>query len=195
MSQGLLVAALIAALLVLAWLYAYKLRHPYTRRDLEKARLDSVARSRSGVSGKVQEHLAPLFPEFISQFNPKDARFLGTPPDFVVFDRLDGGEVRKVVFVEVKTGKASLASRERRCRDATRSLQPRREPHDGEPKPRPDDEHGQVAGGVGPVEEGSAAEKVFLPLRAAGSDRSGRLARAAAPARTRCPTTGCRSTP
>jgi len=118
MSQGVLVATLIAALLVLAWLYAYKLRHPYTRRDLEKARLDSVARSRSVVSGKVQEHLAPLFPEFISQFNPKDARFLGTPLDFVVFDGLDEGEVRKVVFVEVKTGKASLASRERRCRDA-----------------------------------------------------------------------------
>jgi predicted Holliday junction resolvase-like endonuclease len=30
----------------------------------------------------------------------------------------DEGEVRRVVFVEVKTGKASLLSRERRCRDA-----------------------------------------------------------------------------
>jgi predicted Holliday junction resolvase-like endonuclease len=66
----------------------------------------------------VQEHLAPLFPQFLSQFNPKDARFLGTPLDFIVFDGLDEGEVRRVVFVEVKTGKASLLSRERRCRDA-----------------------------------------------------------------------------
>ena len=43
---------------------------------------------------------------------------LGSPLDFIVFDGLGEGEVRRVVFVEVKTGKASLLSRERRCRDA-----------------------------------------------------------------------------
>ena len=73
----------------------------------------TIDKSRSVVSGKVQEHLAPLFPEFLNQFNPKDTRFLGTPLDFIVFDGLDEGEVRKVVFVEVKTGKAGLLSRER----------------------------------------------------------------------------------
>lgn len=36
----------------------------------------------------------------------------------VVFDGLDEGEVRRIVFVEVKTGTASLASRERVCRNA-----------------------------------------------------------------------------
>jgi predicted Holliday junction resolvase-like endonuclease len=110
--------ALVVSLLAAAWLYAYKLRHPYTKADLVKARRDSVDKSRSVVSGKVQEHLAPLFPAFLNQFNPKDARFLGTPLDFIVFDGLDEGDVRRVVFVEVKTGKASLLSRERRCRDA-----------------------------------------------------------------------------
>jgi predicted Holliday junction resolvase-like endonuclease len=117
-SQVVLVVALLVSLLGVAWLYAYKLRHPHAKADLVKARRDSVDKSRSVVSGKVQEHLAPLFPAFLSQFNPKDARFLGTPLDFIVFDGLDEGEVRRVVFVEVKTGKASLLSRERRCRDA-----------------------------------------------------------------------------
>jgi predicted Holliday junction resolvase-like endonuclease len=117
-SQIVLAIALVFSLLVAAWLYAYKLRHPFTKDDLVKARRDSVDRSRSVVSGKVQEHLAPLFPAFLSQFNPKDARFLGTPLDFIVFDGLDEGEVRRIVFVEVKTGRASLVSRERRCRDA-----------------------------------------------------------------------------
>ena len=60
---------------------------------------------RAGILFEVQEHLAPLFPAFLSQFNPKDARFLGTPLDFIVFDGLDEGEVRRVVFVEVKTGR------------------------------------------------------------------------------------------
>lgn len=118
MTQTLSVAGLVVTLVVLAWLFVYKLRHPYTKEDLKKARHDSIARSRSVVNGKVQEHLSPLFPEFISQFNPKDARFLGSPLDFVVFDGLDEGEVRRVVFVEVKTGRAGLVTRERLCRDA-----------------------------------------------------------------------------
>jgi len=117
-SQVVLVVALVVSALSAAWLYAYKVRHPYTNDDLVKARRESVDKSRSVVSGKVQEHLAPLFPAFLSQFNPKDARFLGSPLDFIVFDGLDEGEVRRVVFVEIKTGKASLLSRERLCRDA-----------------------------------------------------------------------------
>ncbi len=122
---ALLVVALVATLLIIVWLVAsrasYQAHHKYTDADLKSARDDSVLRSRSVVSGKVQEHLAPLFPEFISQFNPRDAIFLGTPLDFVVFDGLNDGddtEVRRVVFVEVKTGKASVNRRERRVRDA-----------------------------------------------------------------------------
>jgi predicted Holliday junction resolvase-like endonuclease len=120
-SEVILAVALVVSLLAAAWLYAYKLRHPYTKEDLVKARRDSIDKSRSVVSGKVQEHLAPLFPVFLNQFNPKDARFLGTPLDFIVFDGLDEGEVRRIVFVEVKTGRASLLSRERRCRDAIKA--------------------------------------------------------------------------
>jgi predicted Holliday junction resolvase-like endonuclease len=117
-TEAILISAVVILAVAVAWLLAYKVRHPHTKDDLKNARADSISRSRSVVSGKVQEHLAPLFPEFISQFNPKDARFLGTPLDFVVFDGLDEGDVRRVVFVEVKTGRASLASRERLCRNA-----------------------------------------------------------------------------
>ena len=35
-----------------------------------------------------------------------------------MFDGLDEGDVRRVVFVEVKTGKAPLVKRERHVRDA-----------------------------------------------------------------------------
>ena len=116
--SALLVAALLLALGVIAHLLVYKAQHKYTEEDLRTARNDSVARSRAVVSGKVQEHLAPLLPEFVTQFNPKDARFLGTPVDFVVFDGLDEGYVQRVVFVEVKTGNATITSRERRVRAA-----------------------------------------------------------------------------
>jgi predicted Holliday junction resolvase-like endonuclease len=43
---------------------------------------------------------------------------MGTPVDLVVFDGLSEGEMRNVVFVEVKTGKtANLSSRERLVRN------------------------------------------------------------------------------
>jgi predicted Holliday junction resolvase-like endonuclease len=79
-------------------------------------RQDAIDRSKAVIAGKVAEHLVPYLPEF--RFNPKDARFVGSPVDFVVFDGLDEGVVRGIVFIEVKTGKASLSARERAIRDA-----------------------------------------------------------------------------
>lgn len=86
-------------------------------RDRE-VRRDTLLRSRAVVAGKVVEQLTPYLPDF--PFNPKDARFLGSPVDLVVFDGLDEGEVRRVVFVEVKTNGATLSGRERDVRDAVR---------------------------------------------------------------------------
>ena len=104
-----LVAALAVAVLVLAFLL-WKAR--YTR----AVRQDAIQRSLAVTAGKVYEQLVPYLPNF--PFNPKDARFLGSPVDFVVFDGLSEGQVQRVVFVEVKTGDAQLSGRERRVRDA-----------------------------------------------------------------------------
>ena len=86
----------------------------YTR----AVRRDAIRRSLAVVTGKVSEQLVPHFPHF--PFTPQDARFLGSPVDFVVFDGLSEGEgaVRRVVFVEVKTGEARLSPRERGVREA-----------------------------------------------------------------------------
>ena len=82
-------------------------------------RADAVARSQAVTVGKVFEQLVPYLPGF--GYNPKDARFLGSPVDFVVFDGLDAGALRRVVFLEVKTGAAGLSARERAVRDAIQS--------------------------------------------------------------------------
>ena len=55
-------------------------------------------------------------PEF--KYNPKDARFIGSPVDLIVFDGLDEGDLRRIVFVEVKSGKSTLSKREKLIRDA-----------------------------------------------------------------------------
>jgi predicted Holliday junction resolvase-like endonuclease len=79
-------------------------------------RSDAVRRSAAVVSGKVTEHLAPYMDGF--PYNPKDARFLGTPVDMIVFDGMDEDALREIVFLEVKSGGSQLSTRERRVRDA-----------------------------------------------------------------------------
>ncbi|MGB9639346.1 MAG: Holliday junction resolvase-like protein, partial [Anaerolineales bacterium] len=87
------------------------------KREIEQqVRLDAIQKSQAVTLGKITEHFIPYLPEFT--YNPKDARFIGSPIDFIVFDGLTDGEVKKVVFMEIKTGSASLSSRERRIRDA-----------------------------------------------------------------------------
>lgn len=83
-----------------------------------RIRSDAAKRARGVITGQVVEHLAPWFDGF--PYNPKDARFLGSPVDLVVFDGLDDGRLRGIVFVEVKTGASALTTRERLVRDAVR---------------------------------------------------------------------------
>lgn len=85
-----------------------------------RIRKDAVAKSEAVIRGKVTEHLIPFFPDF--PYNPQDARFLGTPVDFIVFDGLSSGEVKSVIFVEVKSGKIpALSAREKKVRDCIRA--------------------------------------------------------------------------
>jgi predicted Holliday junction resolvase-like endonuclease len=105
-----LVAGLAIGLLV-GWVYFLLWKMRYTAR----IRADAVQRSQSVTAGKVHEQLIPYLPAF--PYNPKDVRFLGSPIDLVVFDGLAEGDLRGIVFLEVKTGGASLTSRERRVRD------------------------------------------------------------------------------
>ena len=109
LTLGVLIGLLVGAIWMLVW------RMRYTR----LIRRDAVQRSEAVTTGKVAEQLLPLFPEF--PFNPKDARFLGSPVDLLVFDGLAEGAVKRVVFVEVKSRQAELTTRERRVRDAVRA--------------------------------------------------------------------------
>jgi len=82
-------------------------------------RADAIFRSSAVIKGRVSEHLAP----FISfPYNPRDARFIGSPIDIIVFNGAEEGYIREVVFLEVKTGdKAALSPRQRQIRDLIQS--------------------------------------------------------------------------
>jgi len=107
---GLVIGMVIGVVLASLYFVIWRLRYS------AKIRENAVQRSLAVTSGKVHEQLVPYLPEF--GFNPKDARFLGSPVDLVIFDGLAAGNVRRVVFLEVKTGGAPLTTRERQVRDA-----------------------------------------------------------------------------
>ncbi len=111
-------ALLLVLLVVVVHSSGYRARHPYTEQDVRRARDRSVRGSRSVLTGKIQEHMAPLLPQFAARFNLQEARFVGAPIDYIIFDGLDVGEEVEVVLVEIKTGSAGLNKRERLIRDA-----------------------------------------------------------------------------
>lgn len=82
-----------------------------------KIRQDAINRSYSVNLGKITEHLVPFHQVFLSQFNPKDARFIGSPIDLIVFD---GNSDKKddiiIYFVEIKTGTSKLTETQKRIK-------------------------------------------------------------------------------
>ncbi|MNY91418.1 Endonuclease related to archaeal Holliday junction resolvase [compost metagenome] len=80
---------------------------------LTQAQKRSVNTSRAVLKGKMAEQLAPIMPQF--EYLPSDAKFLGDPVDYVVFDGytdLRDGEGRpediEIVLIDIKSGGARL---------------------------------------------------------------------------------------
>jgi len=80
---------------------------------LLNAQKRSVNASRAVLKGKMAEQLAPIMPEF--RYLPSDAKFLGDPVDYIVFDGYtdfrdsDGfAEDIEVVLIDIKSGGARL---------------------------------------------------------------------------------------
>ena len=84
-------------------------------------RKDSVNRSRSTLKGKIAEQMAPVLPDF--GFSPADARFIGSPVDYVIFDGLtrvadDKEDEISIVFMDVKKGCGALTRTQRLIKQA-----------------------------------------------------------------------------
>ena len=87
----------------------------YQERNITDARRESVQRSRSSLKGQIAEQMAPLLPGF--RYAPADARFLGDPIDYVVFngytglrdDRTSATTDLDIVLLEVKQGASTLS--------------------------------------------------------------------------------------
>jgi predicted Holliday junction resolvase-like endonuclease len=105
----------VGVVLLIVLLVREKLRH---HGELNRARKQSVKQSRSTLKGQMADQMAPLLPGF--DYTPADAKFLGDPIDYVVFDGLtdarDGEgayDDMEVVLIDVKYGKSNLSEAQR----------------------------------------------------------------------------------
>lgn len=73
---------------------------------------------RAVVKGRIAEQIVPFLEQF--NYNPSDARFIGSPIDYVIFEGYteckDNNEERPitVVLADIKTGKRGSLTREQR---------------------------------------------------------------------------------
>lgn len=98
------------------------LRH---RQEIEAARKQSVEASRAVLKGKLAEQFAPILPDF--PYLPSDAKFLGDPVDYIVFDGYSAfcaGQARaediQIVLLDVKSGRARLSVGQKAIAQAVR---------------------------------------------------------------------------
>ncbi len=87
---------------------------------VKRERKMALSFSRSVIKGRVSEQIFPLTPFF--SYKLSDARFLGSPVDYIVFDGYSdisqNGSIKEIVFVEVKTGNSKLSQAELAVKEA-----------------------------------------------------------------------------
>lgn len=81
---------------------------------VDQIKKETLERSRAVLKGKISEQLITLMPSF--PYEPADARFLGSPIDYIIFDGYTQLKDRKegkikIVFLDVKKGKDAKLTR------------------------------------------------------------------------------------
>ena len=82
-----------------------KWKAKYEAKDQDYIKLLSQKKSSEVRLGQISEQLAPFVAGF--NYDTKQAHFLGQPIDYICFEK------DKIVFLEVKSGKAQLSSRQK----------------------------------------------------------------------------------
>ena len=90
---------------------------------IKENRADAVDTSRAVLKGKIAEQIAPLLPGFLAKYNPADARFIGSPIDYLIFRNMSKGDDSEdpieIVLLDVKTGKSGLNGVQKKIEAAT----------------------------------------------------------------------------
>ena len=115
-STLIIVAVFILVAIVIGYVVGKKITDHAWQDQLPKIREDAIKRSRAVLGGQFSEQLAPYLTDF--PYNPTEARFIGKPIDFLVFNGMDEKNISEVIFVEVKSGKSRTNPVEKTLKNA-----------------------------------------------------------------------------
>ena len=100
-----------AAAVLLAALLGFLVGRILRSSKISAERKDAIKRSNAVILGAVYEKVLPFLPDF--PYSPKDMVFIGKGFDYLVLDGLAEGKLRKIVFLEVKSGSSRLNTNEK----------------------------------------------------------------------------------
>ncbi len=106
---------LIGTLILLALFLGYLLGRMVKSSELKQAKNLAVKWSRGSIMGELYEKVLPALPWF--PYAPKDMVFVGKWVDYIIFDGLSEGNLKKIIFLELKWGSSTLNKNERMIRN------------------------------------------------------------------------------
>lgn len=105
---------------IIIWLIIwYLVAKVYFQINIKWQRQNAVSRSRSVLLGNVNEKIAPLLPNFPYYY--KDMVFVGKWIDYIVFNWLSSGNLKNIIFLEIKSWTSTLNRNERMIKECTDS--------------------------------------------------------------------------
>ncbi len=106
----------ILILWLIIWLFVWILIWKIIKyKTLKNERELSIKKSKSVILWEVYEKVLPFLPNF--PYAPRDMTFVGKGIDYIVFDGISEWSLRKIIFLEVKSGSSKLNGNEKMIRD------------------------------------------------------------------------------
>ena len=98
-----------------AFLLWYLFAKTYFLTSIRRHRTDAISKSKSVVRWHTIEKTAPLLPWF--QYKMRDMTFVGKGIDYIIFDGLSSGNLKEIVFLEIKSGSSTQNNNEKMIED------------------------------------------------------------------------------
>lgn len=92
------------------------------KEEEKRIREDAIKKSKSVMLGKMWEQIVPHYRPTDFTFTPSDARFIGAPVDFIIFEGSSESDIKEVIFLEIKTSKSRLNSQQSKLKKLIDSL-------------------------------------------------------------------------
>lgn len=84
-------------------------------KTLKNERELSIKKSKSVILWEIYEKVLPFLPNF--PYAPRDMTFVWKGIDYIIFDGLSEGNLKKIIFLEVKSGSSKLNYNEKMIRN------------------------------------------------------------------------------